>query len=252
MGGETKAELATAVYKVHVHCKQCADTIVTQFTQYPGAVSLTGVREVKLDGGKVTVKGIGFDAEKLRKKVEKGCRRRVELVPPPKDIVTELKSKKEELKIITVKVPLHCAECAVRVREVLLEHKSIYAAKADLGKNTCVIEGVIEEKKLLEYIYQRTRKYGIIEKVEKKEIIVEEKVEVKKKKEGETKKEEVKVVVKEKVKEVVAPYFIPCTHPHFIDYSHPELHGYKDTVFLHCSHYNQFLSNENPEACSMM
>ncbi|KAF0892200.1 hypothetical protein E2562_014793 [Oryza meyeriana var. granulata] len=89
--GETKAELMTAVYKVHVHCKQCAHTIVTQFTQFPG------VREVKLDGGKVTVKGIGFDAEKLRKKVEKGCRRRVELVPPPKDIVTEVKSKKESV-----------------------------------------------------------------------------------------------------------------------------------------------------------
>uniref|UniRef100_A0A0D9ZPY7 HMA domain-containing protein n=1 Tax=Oryza glumipatula TaxID=40148 RepID=A0A0D9ZPY7_9ORYZ len=246
--GETKAEqLVTAVYKVHVHCKQCANTIVTQFTQFPG------VREVKLDGGKVTVKGIGFDAEKLRKKVEKGCRRRVEQVPPPKDIVTEVKSKKEELKIITVRVPLHCAECAARVKEVLLEHKSIYAAKIDLGKNLCVVEGVIEEKKLFEYIYHRTRKYGFIEKVEKKEIIVEEKVEVKKKeaekkKEGE--KEEVKV--KEKVKEVVAPYFIPCTHPHFIDYSHPELHGFKDTVFLHCSHSNQFLSNENPEACSVM
>lgn len=54
---------------------------------------------MKLDGGKVTVKGIGFDAEKLRKKVEKGCRRRVELVPPPKDIVTEVKSKKEVINL---------------------------------------------------------------------------------------------------------------------------------------------------------
>lgn len=52
-----------------------------------------------MDGGKVTVKGIGLDAEKLRKKVEKGCRRRVELVPPPKDIVTEVKSKKEVINL---------------------------------------------------------------------------------------------------------------------------------------------------------
>ncbi|KAL5215795.1 hypothetical protein ABZP36_007196 [Zizania latifolia] len=246
--GETKAKLAiTAVYKLHIHCKQCADTIVTHFTEFPG------VREVKLDGGKVTVKGIDFDAEKLRLKVEKGCRRKVELVPPPKDIVTEVKTKKEELKIITVKVPLHCAECAVSVKEVLLEHKSIYAAKTDHGKNTCVVEGVIEEKKLLEYIYQRTRKHGLVDKVEKKEITVEEMVEVKKTKEGEKKEETVIVkVVEEKVKEVVAPYFIPCTHPHFIDYSHPELHGYQDTAFLHCSHSNQFLCDENPYACSVM
>ncbi|KAG8082942.1 hypothetical protein GUJ93_ZPchr0014g47446 [Zizania palustris] len=251
--GETKAKQATtAVYKLHVHCKQCADTIVTHFMEFPG------VREVQLDGGKVTVKGVDFDAEKLRLKAEKGCRRKIELVPPPKDIVTEVKTKKEEVKIITVKVPLHCAECAVRVEEVLLEHKSIYAAKTDHGKNTCVVEGVVEEKKLVEYIYQRTRKHGVVDTVEKKEITVEEMVEVKKTKEGEKKKKEGEAVVavevvKEKVKEVVAPYFIPCTHPHFIDYSHPELlHGYQDTAFLHCSHSDQFLRDENPYACSVM
>lgn len=32
--------------------------------------------------------------------------------------------KMQEIKIITVKVPLHCPDCAVRVREILLEHKS--------------------------------------------------------------------------------------------------------------------------------
>jgi hypothetical protein len=37
----------------------------------------------------------------------------------------------------------------------------IYAAKTDLGKNTASdIEGVIDEEKLIEYIYQRMRKLG--------------------------------------------------------------------------------------------
>ena len=87
----------------------------------------------------------------------------------------------QELKVITVKVPLHCPDCAVRVKEILLEHKSIYEAKTDLGKNTCTVEGTIDEKKLVEYIYQRTRKTGIVDKIEKKVIVKEEKVEVKKK-----------------------------------------------------------------------
>ncbi|KAL6651294.1 hypothetical protein ACP70R_010219 [Stipagrostis hirtigluma subsp. patula] len=271
---ENKVEAKTAVYKVHVHCGQCARDIQTQFTEFQG------VEEVKLDAGagKVTVKGFGFDVQKLRAKVEKGCRKKVEFIPPPKDIVTEVKTKEEELKVITVKVPLHCPECAVKVKEILLEHKSIYAAETDLGKNTCVVEGAIDEKKLVEYIYQRTRKHGIIDKIEKKVIVKEEKVEVKKKEE----KKEVVEAVKEKVKEVVAPYFIPCTHPHFIDYSHPwhrhggdfcspygggcgygyrpyglsythsELVGYQDTSFLHCSHPNEFISDENPYACSVM
>ncbi|PAN39826.1 hypothetical protein PAHAL_7G271300 [Panicum hallii] len=277
---KTKVEVKTAVYKVHVHCGQCARDIQTQFTEFQG------VEEVKVDAGagKVTVKGFGFDVEKLRAKVEKGCRKKVELVVPAKkeeDVVTEVKTKEEELKVITVKVPLHCPDCAVRVKEILLEHKSIYAAKTDLGKNTCTVEGAIDEKKLVEYIYQRTRKKGVVEKIEKK-VIVKEEVEVKK----DEKKEVAKVVeaVKEKVTEVVAPYFIPCTHPRFVDYSHPchrrgsyggdccspcgggygcgypygvsythsELTGYHDTAFLHCTHPNEFISEENPYACSVM
>ncbi|CAN6249934.1 unnamed protein product [Urochloa humidicola] len=272
---EKKVEVKTAVYKVHVHCGQCARDIEAQFSEFQG------VEEVKLDGkaGKVTVKGFDFDVEKLRAKVEKGCRRNIELVAPEekKDVVIEVKEKEEELKVITVKVPLHCPDCAVRVKEILLEHKSIYAAKTDLGKNTCIVEGVIEEKKLVEYIYKRTRKRGVIEKIEKKVIIKEEKIEVKK----EEKKEVVvvKEVKEEKVTEVVAPYFIPCTHPRFVDYSHPchrggggygygsgcgyrpydvsythsELTGYYDTAFLHCTHpCNEFISEENPYACSVM
>ncbi|KAK3143857.1 hypothetical protein QOZ80_4AG0305860 [Eleusine coracana subsp. coracana] len=276
---KAKVDVKTAVYKVHVHCGQCAKDIETQFTEFHG------VEEVKVDrgAGKVTVKGVGFDVEKLRTKVEKGCRKKVEFIPPAKDIITEVKTKEQELKIITVKVPLHCPDCAVRVKEILLEHKSIYAAKTDLGKNTCVVEGVIDEKKLVEYIYQRTRKLGTVDKVEKKVIIKEEKVEVKK---DEKKGEVVKVVesVKKVTTDVVAPYFIPCTHPHFVDYSHPwhrcgggdycspygyggggcgyppygvsytqsELKGYQGTAFLHCSHPNEFISEENPYACSVM
>ncbi|CAN6236077.1 unnamed protein product [Urochloa humidicola] len=285
MGGEAeekKVEVKTAEYKVHVHCGQCARDIEAQFSEFQG------VEEVKLDGkaGKVTVKGFDFDVEKLRVKVEKGCRKKVELIAPAekKDVVIEVKKKEEELKVITVKVPLHCPDCAVRVKEILLEHKSIYATKTDLGKNTCIVEGVIEEKKLEEYIYKRTRKRGVVEKIETKVIVKEEKVEVKK----EEKKKVVVVeeVKEEKVTEVVAPYFIPCTHPRFVDYSHPfhrggycspcggggygydggcgyrpygvsythsELTGYQDTAFLHCTHpCNEFISEENPYACSVM
>lgn len=120
-------------------------------------------------------------------------------------------------------------------------------------------------------------------------IIKEEKVLVKKDKAKEDKakeekaKEAVKKVV-EKAKEVIAPYFIPCTHPHFVDYSHPwhrgdycspyggggcgygggygyqsgvsythsELTGYRDSAFLHCTHPNEFISEENPYACAVM
>jgi hypothetical protein len=48
MGGETKVEetkveLKTAVYKVHVHCGQCARDIETQFTEFHGTCSSVSV-----------------------------------------------------------------------------------------------------------------------------------------------------------------------------------------------------------------
>jgi hypothetical protein len=56
-----------------------------------------GVQEVKLDAGsgKVTVRGVGFDVEKLRVKVSDGCRKHVEFIPPPEDLITEIKTKEE-------------------------------------------------------------------------------------------------------------------------------------------------------------
>jgi hypothetical protein len=41
----------------------------------------------------------------------------------------------QELKVITVKLPLHCPDCAVRVKEVLLENKS----NLFLSRTVCVI-----------------------------------------------------------------------------------------------------------------
>jgi hypothetical protein len=34
---ETKVEVKTAVYKVYVHCGQCARDIQTQFTEFQGS-----------------------------------------------------------------------------------------------------------------------------------------------------------------------------------------------------------------------
>jgi hypothetical protein len=40
---KTKVEVKTAVYKVHVHCGQCARDIQTQFTEFQGACVLDPV-----------------------------------------------------------------------------------------------------------------------------------------------------------------------------------------------------------------
>jgi hypothetical protein len=84
--------------KGHMHAVQTADR--HRSMRMIDHTDVAGVEEVKVDAGagKVTVKGFAFDVEKLRKKVEKGCRKKVELIPPapPKDdMVVDVKTKKE-------------------------------------------------------------------------------------------------------------------------------------------------------------
>lgn len=88
---------------------------------------------------------------------------------------------------------------------------------------TCTIVGTVEEKKLVEYIRKKGRKYGEIvpQKEEKK------KEEVKESKEAKAEVVEKKEEVKQK--EIVVPYFI------------------------HCTHAPEWFSDENPNAyCSVM
>ena len=64
--------------------------------------------------GKVTVRGVGFDVEKLRVKVSNGCRKHVEFIPPPKELVTEIKTKKEVNNSLSENHLLYEVRCSIR------------------------------------------------------------------------------------------------------------------------------------------
>ncbi|GKU92272.1 hypothetical protein SLEP1_g6021 [Rubroshorea leprosula] len=149
---------------------------------------------------------------------------------------------KEIIRIISVKVHLHCEKCELDLRKKLLKHKSIYSVKTDMEAEILTIKGTIEPEKLLTYIRKKVNKHAEIidsKTVKKKEKEKEEEEEKKEKKEEEkveeifTEKikiieieEEVKVEVKGKEGE--APYFI------------------------HYVYAPQYFSDENPNACIVM
>ncbi|OAY77117.1 hypothetical protein ACMD2_07029 [Ananas comosus] len=333
-----KEEVITIVYRLHIHCDECARVVERHITQHEGdvliqfrnfVINLTGVRKVEIDSAKglVTVRGVGIDVTKLKERIERKTRKKIELLSPlpKKEEKKEEKKveKKEEKKVVGVpsvctrnnldlapslllsrKTHQICSFCAALTKNRDQDHKceglhalrtmrvlhqraatkaqrheitrnatDIYTVKTNREKHICTITGVIEEKKLIEYIRATTRKHGEIIKEEKKVVKEEEKVKV----EAKVGKDGVKVEITEKKekeeiksKDVVVPYFIPCTHPtfmnfshpdffnhkyppfHYVDYSHLDIKSYQYPPFVHCSHPPECFSEENPYACSVM
>ncbi|KAJ0970821.1 hypothetical protein J5N97_018780 [Dioscorea zingiberensis] len=241
-----KQEVITAVYKLNLHCQECARSIEKHI------IRLSGVEKVDTDveSGKVTVKGV-LDVKKIHEHMEKKSKRKVELISPkPKEkddkgSADKVVEKKEEVvRTTVVKVHMHCENCEHDLKWKLLKLKGVHTVKINREAETCTVTGTVEEKKLIEYIRRKIKKHGEIvpqkpkeeEKKKTEEKGSKEKEEEKKKTEDkggakeEIKKVENIVEKKEEVKvtEVVVPYFI------------------------HCTHAPQWFSDEDPNACSVM
>ncbi|GLJ55269.1 hypothetical protein SUGI_1186030 [Cryptomeria japonica] len=229
MGEEKKDELKEnkeekiepVVLKVDMHCLGCAGKVKRSIKTYKGVEDM--LFDMKLNT--VTVKG-NVDPLKLRERVQKKSGRRTEILSPlpKKENVEEKekvedkgKDKKPEKVPVTVvlKVWMHCDGCAQQVQRIILKMKGVQEAFADFTNNRVIVKGMIEPKKLVDYVYRKTGKHAqvvpppppkIEEEGEKKQDGKKEAEEVKKdedkkeeekkddgnKKEGEEKKEEAK------------------------------------------------------------
>ncbi|KAL6129222.1 hypothetical protein ACLB2K_072575 [Fragaria x ananassa] len=249
-----KDGVITAVYKVNLHCPQCAREIKKPL------ISIQGVHnvEVEREKGEIKVKG-DFDPTKIQKRLEKLCKKKVELVSPKVQIkestttetivVKESKTKEVAISRTTlVKVHMHCHKCEQDLKKKLLTNKGVHNVRTDMKAQTLAVEGTIDPEKLVSYLRKKVHKHAEIipPKQEKKDETKEkekssskppEKKDEKKEKESGksteivTKvveaKEEIKVV-EVKTKEGGAPYFI------------------------HYVYAPQIFSDENPNACSIM
>ncbi|PIA39903.1 hypothetical protein AQUCO_02600391v1 [Aquilegia coerulea] len=218
-------EIVTAVYKLNLHCLQCART-----TKKP-LMRTQGVHSVDYDIKKGEIKVIGkIDGKKIHQQIEKISKKKVEMT-----IVAKSKDKKEPVSTITtLKLPMHCAKCEHDLKKMMLKHKGVHGVKSDLKAQTLVIEGTVEPPKLVKYIHKRVRKHAeiVVKKpdekkpVEKKEIVKEVDVKIVETSKITDKGEEKKIEVK--FKETTNPYFI------------------------HYVYAPQLFSDENPNACSIM
>ncbi|KAK2650930.1 hypothetical protein Ddye_018419 [Dipteronia dyeriana] len=235
----------TGIYKVNLHCPQCASKIKKPLLRTQGVQSV----EADIEKSEIKVKGV-IDVVKIHKSIEKLSKRKVELISPQIKInketaATEIKklaakeNKESIIRTTSVKVHMHCEKCEHDLQKKLLKHRGVHSVKTDMKAQTVTVQGTIESDKLLSYFRKKVHKHAdiITSKPDQKR---EEKKEKEKEKEKEkveaaissqsTKivefKEEVKVEVKSK--EISAPYFI------------------------HYVYAPQLFSDENPNACSIV
>ncbi|KAL5724359.1 hypothetical protein ACHQM5_007631 [Ranunculus cassubicifolius] len=228
--------IITALYKLNLHCLQCAKEIKRPLMR------TQGVHKVDYSIEKNEIKVTGkFEGKKIHEQIQKISKTKVEmtLVTKSDNKVVEKKDKKELVtSITTFKVFMHCAKCEYDLRKTILKLEGVYNVKSDLKAETMVVEGTIEPSKLVKYIHKKIGKHAeiVIKKAEKK---VEEKKEAVK--EVKVKEVDVKIVetnvltylgeekkVEVKSKESTAPYFV------------------------HYVYAPQTFSDENPNACSIM
>ncbi|KAG6628431.1 heavy metal-associated isoprenylated plant protein 4 [Carya illinoinensis] len=251
---EKVEEVINAVYRVNLHCQQCARDIKNPLMRTQG-VHAVGA---DFEKGELKVKG-AIDPVKMQKRIEKLSKKKVVLISPivkAKESVTIEKKVKETKEPIvsttSVKVHMHCDKCGQDLKKKLLMHKGIHSVKTDMKAQTLTVGGTIEPDKLLSYLKKKVNKHAEIisskqaEKKEEKKEKDDQKVEGKPKekpteKAGDGKpssttestkiievhKEDTKVV-EVKAKEADTPYFI------------------------HYVYAPQLFSDENPNACSVM
>ncbi|MCL7029164.1 hypothetical protein MKW94_009911 [Papaver nudicaule] len=215
-GAAEGGAVVTVVYKVHLHCVQCAREIQKRLQRTQG---------VK---GRVNPTLIHEEVIRISKK-------KVEMVVLQPKVAEE---KKKDPTTTTLKVHLHCSKCENDLKSRLLNLKDVYAVRSDLQAQTLTVEGTIESHKLVEYIHKKVRKHAEIVTPLHEEIKVEEK-----------KAKEVKKITEAKKisEEAEAKKIEVKVNKQMTNTSHvPQI------VYYHVNYAPQWFSDENPNACHVM
>ncbi|KAI9381373.1 hypothetical protein POPTR_015G099500v4 [Populus trichocarpa] len=165
------------VLKVYMHCEGCARKVRRCLKGFEG------VEDVATDckASKVVVKGEKADPLKVLERIQRKSHRQVVLISPiPKPPSEEEKKaeekekpkveeKKEEppvIRLVVLRVSMHCEACAMEIKKRILRMKGVESAEPDLKSSEVTVKGVFEPQKLVEYVYKRTGKHAVIVKQE--------------------------------------------------------------------------------------
>ncbi|KAJ6676458.1 HEAVY METAL-ASSOCIATED ISOPRENYLATED PLANT PROTEIN 7 [Salix viminalis] len=165
------------VLKVYMHCEGCARKIHRCLRGFEGVEDVT----TDCKASKVVVKGEKADPLKVLERVQRKSHKQVVLISPiPKPPSEEEKKaeekekpkveqKKEEppvIRVVVLRVSMHCEACAMEIKKRILRMKGVESAEPDLKSSEVTVKGVFEPENLVDYVHKRTGKHAVIVKQE--------------------------------------------------------------------------------------
>ncbi|KAF8380690.1 hypothetical protein HHK36_028180 [Tetracentron sinense] len=234
----------TAVYKVNLHCQQCAREVEKPLMRTQGVQSV----DIDIESGEIKVRG-KVDAKIIHERIQKITRKKVEMVSLPPKLKDGIASEKKDTKEIissttTVKVHMHCEKCEYDLRRKIIKLKGVHSVNTNMEAQTLTVDGTIESHKLVEYISKKVHKHAEI-MTPKPNMKVEKKVEVEKV------EKKLEVEKKVEIKEGNAKIVEFKSFTEYEEETKVELKG-NAPYFVHYVYAPPLFSDENPNACSIM
>ncbi|KAJ0238084.1 Heavy metal-associated isoprenylated plant protein 9 [Hirschfeldia incana] len=147
---------------VDLHCVGCAKKIERSI------LKIRGVEEVVMDmnENQVTIKGV-LDPQAVCNKIKKKTKRMAKVLSPlpaaeGEPLPPTINSQVSGLTTVELNVNMHCQACADQLKKKILKMKGVQTTVTEYTTGKVIVTGTMDEEKLVDYVYRRTKKQARI------------------------------------------------------------------------------------------
>ncbi|KAL8188545.1 hypothetical protein R6Q57_029833 [Mikania cordata] len=147
---------------IDLHCVGCAKKIEKSLLRIPGVVGM----DINMEKNQVTIKGV-VEPQVVCDKITKKTKRTAKVLSPlpaaegepiPQIVTSEV----PESVTIELNVNMHCEACALQLKRKILRMKGVRTVETDVSSSKVIVTGSMDGKKLVDYVYRRTKKQATI------------------------------------------------------------------------------------------
>lgn len=147
---------------VDLHCVGCAKKIERSI------LKIRGVEEVvmNMNENQVTIKGV-LDPQAVCNKIKKKTKRMAKVLSPlpaaeGEPLPPTINSQVSGLTTVELNVNMHCQACADQLKKKILKMKGVQTTVTEYTTGKVIVTGTMDEEKLVDYVYRRTKKQARI------------------------------------------------------------------------------------------
>ncbi|KAD6795805.1 hypothetical protein R6Q59_020277 [Mikania micrantha] len=147
---------------IDLHCVGCAKKIEKSLLRIPGVVGM----DINMEKNQVTIKGV-VEPQAVCDKITKKTKRIAKVLSPlpaaegepiPQIVTSEV----PESATVELNVNMHCEACALQLKRKILRMKGVRTVETDVSSSKVIVTGSMDGKKLVDYVYKRTKKQATI------------------------------------------------------------------------------------------